>query len=139
MANLEEVRKIEESIIEIQGKENTHVYCHLNIQEDKNSKELNKIVIKKLYFVIIICTIFVCVELIGGIIAQSLAIISDSLHLMTDILGFIVSIYSIIYSQNKPTNKYNFGYHRFELLGAYISINFVILINISLSVNPSLF
>ena len=61
------------------------------------------------------------IELIGGYIAGSLALLTDVAHLLCDLLGFLISMASMWLSM-KPANKqYTFGYHRYEVLGALTS------------------
>ena len=67
---------------------------------------------KKLIIVIIISFVFIAGEFIGGVIAHSISVISDAFHLVTDLIGFVVSFVFIWYSRKKPTNKMSFGYHR---------------------------
>lgn len=61
-------------------------------------------------------------ELVGGILAGSLAILSDAAHMLSDFSGFAISMISIIISRNKPTFKLSYGYHRAEVIGALCSI-----------------
>ena len=77
---------------------------------------------KKLIFVIILSIIFMTVEIIGGVIANSIAIISDAVHLGSDVIGLGISVVSIAIAQKHATQKYSYGYHRVEVLGATISI-----------------
>jgi zinc transporter 2 len=50
--------------------------------------------------------------------SDSIAIIADAIHLITDLIGFATSFLFIYLSKFKPTTKLTFGYHRMELLGA---------------------
>lgn len=67
---------------------------------------------KKLIAVIVISVIFISVEAAGGIISGSISVISDSVHLLTDLIGFILAFVFIWYSSKKPTSTMTFGYHR---------------------------
>ena len=78
--------------------------------------------IKKLVIVSIICIFFMAAEMVGGILANSLAILSDAAHMLSDFSGFAISMISIIISRNKPTFKLSYGYHRAEVIGALCSI-----------------
>ena len=51
-------------------------------------------VISTLTRVTIICAAFMLVELVGGYWANSVAVISDALHLSIDIIGYIIQIAS---------------------------------------------
>lgn len=49
--------------------------------------------LRKLYLAIVICTLFMIVELIGGYFANSLAIISDAVHLLSGIKTLIFGVF----------------------------------------------
>jgi len=76
----------------------------------------------KLVQVSVLCIIFMLVELIGGIIAGSLAIMTDAAHLLSDASGFFISIGAIFVSKRRPTFTFNHGFHWAEILGAFGSI-----------------
>ena len=78
--------------------------------------------IKKLTWVCVICTIFMTIEIIGGYLANSIAIMSDAAHLLSDLLGFVISIISIYISRKVAKNDMSYGYHRAEIIGALVSI-----------------
>ena len=65
------------------------------------------------------------IEVIGGYIAASLAIMTDAAHLFSDICGFFISIFSIFLSSYPATKKMNYGYHRAEVIGALASVVFI--------------
>jgi cation diffusion facilitator family transporter len=97
---------------------------------DKNSppSQENKIkdtsddTIKKMLKISFICFLFLIAELIGGVIANSLAILSDAAHLSSDLSGFIISLFSLYIGKKNPNNKYTFGYYRAEVIGALGSV-----------------
>ena len=78
--------------------------------------------IRKLTWVCVICTIFMIIEIIGGYLANSIAIMSDAAHLLSDLLGFLISIISIYISRKIAKNDMSYGYHRAEIIGALVSI-----------------
>lgn len=43
----------------------------------------------------IVCCLLIAAEVVGGLLAKSLAIISDAAHLLSDLLGFVISLVSI--------------------------------------------
>ncbi|KAG0035454.1 hypothetical protein BGZ81_008000 [Podila clonocystis] len=77
---------------------------------------------RRLKIAIALCSTFFCVELAGGLLADSLALLSDSFHLLTDITSFIISLTAIYLSHRPSTATHTFGYHRAEVLGALFSI-----------------
>jgi cation diffusion facilitator family transporter len=78
---------------------------------------------ERLKTVIIICFIFFLIELIGGFMSNSLALVADSFHLLADIATYGISLLSIIISRRKATKQYSYGYHRIQVLGALTSIS----------------
>jgi cobalt-zinc-cadmium efflux system protein len=77
--------------------------------------------IKALHAALWIAVVFMIIEVVGGWLANSLALISDALHMFTDVgallLGLIVS--KIAHRPSTPTMSY--GYQRAEVLGALVS------------------
>jgi len=77
---------------------------------------------KKLIWVTIICIFFMVCEIVGGVISNSLAIMSDAAHMLSDFSGFAISMFSIIISRRKPTKSLSYGYYRCEVIGALLSV-----------------
>ncbi|EFA75386.1 putative zinc transporter [Heterostelium album PN500] len=100
-------------------------------------KELDKK--KKARYALTVClvltTVFMVGEVVGGYMANSLAIMTDAAHLLTDIGAMFLSSslliqYSFIFpslfamwiSTHPPTSSLSFGFHRAEILGALASV-----------------
>ena len=73
---------------------------------------------------------FTLVEIVGGLLTNSLAIMSNALHDLGDSFSLALSWYLDRYSKKEGDRVYSYGYGRFSLLGALI--NAVILIGGSL-------
>ncbi|KAJ3134265.1 hypothetical protein HDU90_005131 [Geranomyces variabilis] len=76
---------------------------------------------RKLLIATALCFLFFAVELFAGLWAGSLAILSDSFHLLSDIAGFAISLTAIYLSERPATRRHSFGFHRTEILGAILS------------------
>ncbi|XP_030641933.1 zinc transporter 2-like [Chanos chanos] len=61
-------------------------------------------------------------EVIGGYAAHSLAIMTDAAHLLTDFGSVLLSLFSLWISSRPATKRLNFGWHRSEILGAFLSV-----------------
>ena len=64
---------------------------------------------------------FSILEFIGGIITNSVAIMSDSIHDLGDALSIGISFFLEKKSKKKANNKYTYGYVRFSVLGGVIT------------------
>lgn len=78
--------------------------------------------IRKLICVTIVCFMFMTVELVGGILSGSLAILTDAAHQLSDVAGFAISFVAIWLSTKKGNMHYTYGYHRADIVGAVGSI-----------------
>ena len=82
----------------------------------------NKVAMFKLKIISTVCCSFMIIEFICGYLAGSLAIMSDATHLLSDLAGFLISLFSLIVAMKPADRNFTFGYHRFEVLGALASI-----------------
>ncbi|KAF1899209.1 hypothetical protein Lal_00019332 [Lupinus albus] len=80
---------------------------------------------KKLCGLIVFYAIVMLVEIVGGIKANSLAVISDAAHLLSDIAGFLISLFAVWASGWEATLDQSFGYNRLEVLGAFLSLQLI--------------
>lgn len=94
-----------------------------------NDKSRSK---KRLILSLICCFIFFLFELIFGWIAGSLALVSDSFHMLSDASGFIISIVAIYISNRHATKAHSFGFHRVEIIGVLVSILLIWVVTIFL-------
>lgn len=61
---------------------------------------------------------FFVVEVAGGILTNSLALLSDAAHMFTDVMALAIAIAAMRLSRLPADRKRTFGYHRFEILAA---------------------
>lgn len=58
------------------------------------------------------------IEVIGGLVADSLALIADAAHMATDAVGLAMALLAIHFANRPPTENRTFGYARAEILAA---------------------
>ncbi|KDP25230.1 hypothetical protein JCGZ_20386 [Jatropha curcas] len=80
---------------------------------------------RKLLIAVVLCVIFMSVEVVGGIKANSLAILTDAAHLLSDVAAFAISLFSLWASGWEATPRQSYGFFRIEILGALISIQMI--------------
>jgi cobalt-zinc-cadmium efflux system protein len=90
----------------------SHV-CNLPPSDAHHSKSVNR--------ALWIAFVFMLIEFLGGLFANSLALISDALHMFTDVGAFVLSLIAIRIARWPSTPKMSYGYHRAEILGALAS------------------
>lgn len=57
-------------------------------------------------------------EVVGGIITNSLALISDAGHMLTHLFALLVSLFALHFAAKPPTEKKTYGFYRLEILAA---------------------
>jgi cobalt-zinc-cadmium efflux system protein len=85
---------------------------------------------KRLWISIFLNLGITIVELIGGILSNSLALISDAIHNLSDTSSLGISLAARKISKWKADKQKTFGYKRAEIIGAFI--NLVVLVVIAL-------
>ena len=73
---------------------------------------------RRLWLTISVAVGIAVMELVGGLIAHSLSLISDSGHVFTDILAIGLSIFSIRLARRPHSARWSYGYHRAEIFAA---------------------
>lgn len=64
---------------------------------------------------------FTIIEIIGGFLTNSMAILADALHDLGDSISLALSWYLENFSQKEADSEFSYGYARFSLLGALIN------------------
>lgn len=65
--------------------------------------------------------LFCVIELVGGLLTNSVAILSDALHDLGDSVSLGMAWYFQKLSKKKPDGKYTYGYKRFSILSALLN------------------
>jgi cobalt-zinc-cadmium efflux system protein len=60
-------------------------------------------------------------EVVGGVVSNSLALLADAGHMLTDVFAVALSLYALIQSRRPADNKRTFGYHRVTILIALLN------------------
>jgi cobalt-zinc-cadmium efflux system protein len=83
---------------------------------------------KRLYWAISITGCWFLIELIGGLYANSLALLADAAHMLTDLAALGLSLFALTISSRPATQAKTYGYRRAEILAALANGVFLILI-----------
>ncbi|WP_369346838.1 cation diffusion facilitator family transporter [Apilactobacillus ozensis] len=84
---------------------------------------------------LIVTVLNVCItvaELLGGLLAGSLSLVSDGLHNLGDSASIVGSYYAHRVSQRPQTQKNTFGFKRAQIISAFLNSLFLIVISVFL-------
>jgi cobalt-zinc-cadmium efflux system protein len=90
-------------------------YHHLeHVKEQSRSQ-------RTLWITLFLTLFFTVVEIIGGLISNSLALLSDSAHMISDVLSLGLSMLALYLARRPPNRRYTFGYLRFEIIASFLN------------------
>lgn len=69
---------------------------------------------------------FTVIEIIGGILTNSVAILSDAVHDLGDTFSLGLSWYTERLAKRKPDSRFTYGYKRFPVLAAMVNAVFLL-------------
>ncbi len=101
----------------------SHQHSHGHTHVHKANK-------KALTISFILITAYMVVEFIGGWLTNSLALLSDAGHMLSDSVALGLSLSALLFGQKAATSNKTFGFKRFEILAALL--NGLILVVISI-------
>lgn len=73
---------------------------------------------KRLTIALSLTVTFLVAEVIGGLVFNSLALLSDAAHMFTDVIALSIALAAIKIGQKPADDRRTFGYRRFEILAA---------------------
>ncbi|MBI0477096.1 cation transporter [Sphingomonas sp. MA1305] len=87
---------------------------------------------KMLGWALALTATYLVAEVIGGFVFNSLALLSDAAHMLTDVAALVIALLAIKLGAKAADDKRTFGYRRFEILAA--AFNAVLLFGIAIYV-----
>src|ERR1044072_2374532 len=85
---------------------------------------------RRLVLVIALTVIYMVAEVVGGILTNSLALLSDAGHMLADVAALVLALLAMWFAGRPVTTRKTYGYYRMEILAALA--NGVALVVISL-------
>ena len=76
---------------------------------------------KKLIIVLCITASIFLIQVVGAMVSNSLALLADAGHMLTDATGVFIALIASIIATRKATAKRTFGYQRVEVLAALLN------------------
>ncbi|MBI1392538.1 MAG: cation diffusion facilitator family transporter [Alphaproteobacteria bacterium] len=76
---------------------------------------------QRLIAALAVISVFMVVEVIGGLIASSLALLADAVHMMTDALALGLAASAQWFANRPADEKRHFGYQRGQVLAAFVN------------------
>jgi len=86
-----------------------------------NVSSSNESNMRRVMIALVITGIFMVVEVLGGIISGSLALLADAGHMLTDTMALALAAMAFHVSKRPPDGQLTYGYQRFQILAAFVN------------------
>lgn len=86
----------------------------------------------RLIFAVGLNLLLTVVEVVGGILSGSLALIADAVHNFNDAAALLIAWIARRVARRKPDDRFTFGYRRAELIGAMVNLTTLIVVGLYL-------
>jgi len=93
-------------------------HTHASHGRHRHGQEASR---RRLAWVLALTASFMVVELIGGWLANSLALMADAGHMLSDVAALGLSLFALTIAQRPPTPLKSYGYLRMEILAALVN------------------
>ncbi len=77
--------------------------------------------LRRVMIALVLTGTFMLVEIAGGIISGSLALLADAGHMLTDTMALALAAMAFHVAKRPPDGKLTFGYQRFQILAAFVN------------------
>ena len=107
----------------------THSHGHAHAHGHDHDHAVGK---RRLKFVLALTAVFMIIEFAGGILANSLALIADSAHMLTDVGALGLSLFVLWFSRRPASTAKSYGYLRLEILAALLNGSVLIVLSLAI-------
>ena len=88
--------------------------------------------LRSLWIALALTAAFLVAEVVGGILANSLALLADAGHMLTDVAGLALSLFVAWFARQPGNPRQTYGYLRWEILAAFINGAALLLISVAI-------
>ena len=84
---------------------------------------------RRLVIALGVTVVIAMAEVVGGLIGNSLALVSDAGHMITDVIAIGLSLFAVRLTRRSPTLTRTFGYYRAEIMAAFANGALLVLVS----------
>ncbi|MEX9252087.1 CDF family zinc transporter ZitB [Pseudenterobacter timonensis] len=99
-----------------------HSHSHSHSNQDENAR--------RLMLAFAVTATFMVIEVIGGLISGSLALLADAGHMLTDAAALLFALLAVQFARRPPNARHTFGWLRLTTLAAFVNAIALVVITI---------
>ncbi|HKY97928.1 MAG TPA: cation diffusion facilitator family transporter [Gemmatimonadaceae bacterium] len=116
----------------------SHGHGHSHNHDDGHHDHAAHASVRSLRIALVLTGTFLVVEVIGGFVSNSLALLADAGHMLTDVAALALSLFVAWFSRQPGTPQKTYGYLRWEILAAFLNGSVLLLISAGIIVESVL-
>ncbi len=102
------------------------------MSHESRTADARRLQTRQLRLAILLAAGTLLIEVAGGILSGSLALLSDAGHVLTDVLALVLSLMAVRFASLPATSAKTFGYHRLEILTALLNGSLLVVISVGI-------
>lgn len=95
-----------------------HVHVHPHPHAEAGSAQRGA---PRLAITLVLVLLYMVAEVVGGIVANSLALLADAGHMLSDAGALALALFAIWFSRRPAGPQHTYGYYRIEILAALVN------------------
>ncbi len=107
------------------GNNHGAVHDHAPLVSTEHTHDYRTVEKRKLKLAMTVTAVVMALEIVGGFLTSSLALLSDAGHMFTHLFALGISLFAIIIASKDPCHHRTFGYYRAEILAALFNSIFL--------------
>ncbi len=101
------------------GVSETHAHTHA--RRHRHAHDHRSASRRALVIVLLLTLIFTVVEVVGGVLTDSLALLADAGHMVSDVVAIALALIALTLAQRPSSPRRSFGFQRAEILAAFVN------------------
>ena len=99
--------------------DHTHPHAHPHTHRDGGRHDHTREASQRTLLIVLALTFgYMLAEAVGGYLANSLALLSDAGHMLTDVAALTLSLFAVRFASRPATPRKTYGFYRLEILAA---------------------
>src|SRR5262245_2834746 len=99
--------------------DHTHRHAHPHTHHGRRGHDHTREASQRTLLIVLALTFgYMLAEAVGGYLANSLALLSDAGHMLTDVAALTLSLFAVRFASRPATPRKTYGFYRLEILAA---------------------
>jgi cobalt-zinc-cadmium efflux system protein len=99
----------------------SETYAHTHARRHRHAHDHRSASRRALVIVLLLTLIFTVVEVVGGVLTDSLALLADAGHMVSDVVALALALIALTLAQRPSSPRRSFGFQRAEILAAFVN------------------